>query len=83
MTTTGQSPADLCNAFQLAGAGAVVSTLWRVDDLDAQDEMKLFMQSYADSPETDKAELLAAAQRKLLKDQPHPFVWAAFTLSGS
>jgi CHAT domain-containing protein len=85
----GQSPADLRHAFHLAGARAVVSSLWSVDDEATRDLMVSFMDSYARRPAADMAEALARAQREMIdarrRDQDHdthPYFWAAFTLSG-
>jgi len=83
----GQSPADLRHAFHLAGARAVVSSLWSVPDRATRDLMTAFMQA---PPGQDRAAALRAAQLKVIQEMrksdvrhAHPFFWAAFTLSGS
>jgi hypothetical protein len=87
----GQSPADLRHAFHLAGARAVVSSLWSVDDKSTRELLVAFMRGWAGPAKMDKASALTAAQRELIdrmrKDpklmQAHPIFWALFTLSGS
>ncbi|MGO8746408.1 MAG: CHAT domain-containing protein [Thermoguttaceae bacterium] len=85
----GHSAASLRHAFHLAGAKVVVSTLWSVEDRTTKDLMVRFMNDVSLSPQSDKADALRRAQLKLidaLHDGPrhhtHPYLWAAFTLSG-
>ena len=89
VTSYGQSPADLRHAFHLAGARAVVSSLWSVEDEATRELMVSFMTGYG-RPGTNKADALVEAQRTMinklrqgLDHHAHPFFWAAFTLSGS
>jgi CHAT domain-containing protein len=87
----GQSPADLRQAFHIAGARAVVSTLWSVSDKHSSDLMTFFIEPLAKRDLADKAGALTDAQRKMIQTlradrmqrHAHPFFWAAFTLSGS
>ncbi len=83
----GQSPADLRQAFHFAGARAVVSAVWSVDDGSTCDLMIDFMHNLYSKPQPDKADALRRAQREEIHDtqwgrRTHPFYWAAFTLSG-
>ena len=86
--TYGQSPANLRHAFHLAGARAVVSALWGINDKATLEVMEPFMES-ACQPNVDKATALRAAQQqsirylRMYRDHAHPFYWAAFTISGS
>jgi CHAT domain-containing protein len=86
----GQSPADLRHAFHLAGARAVVSSLWSVADRHTRGLLVPFIESLARQGRADKAEALNEAQRRKIKElraspdrHAHPFFWAAFTLSGA
>jgi CHAT domain-containing protein len=83
----GQSPADLRHAFHLAGARAVVSSLWSVDDESTRNLMVPFIASLA-AKKPDKVAAFNQAQRRWIEQSratsghAHPFFWAAFTLSG-
>lgn len=80
-TTYGQSAASLRHAFHLAGAKSVVASLWSINDKETSELMVGFMRR-ALEPAADKADALRAAQREMQARHPHPFYWAAFTLSG-
>ncbi len=88
----GQSPADLRHAFHLAGARAVVSTLWSVDDKFTKDLMVNFMKKLVLGKLADRVRSLNEAQRDMIavlrkrnppQSHAHPFFWAGVTLSGS
>ena len=87
VTAYGHSAASLRHAFHLAGARAVVSSLWAVSDATTKDLLVSFMNDVAGG--LDKADALRLAQLKRIDQfsrgeypHTHPFLWGAFTLSG-
>ncbi len=90
----GEGLVGLTRAFQFAGAGSVVATLWRVADAPTERLMRAFYTELARGTPADLA--LALAQRQLLaSDRPawqrwigwgedfsHPYYWAGFVISG-
>ncbi len=84
----GQSPANLRHAFHLAGARAVVSALWAMNDRSSVELMEPFMDSVY-RRKLDKVSALCEAQQqsirylRMYRDHAHPYYWAGFTISGS
>ena len=75
--------ATLSRAFLLAGAKAVVSTLWSVDDTSSLFLMRKFYEHVASRQ--SPADALATAKRDMLKQygaQAVPYYWAGFTFEG-
>ena len=74
---------NLSQAFLLAGARNVISTLWPIDDTFTLFLMKQFYHHLAERSSVMDA--LTQAKRDLLatfKSQATPFAWAAFKLEG-
>jgi CHAT domain-containing protein len=79
----GEGVAGLRQAFQLAGAHAVVATLWRVPDQETTQVVTALFAQLADKGTS--ADALRAAQLRLIqsgKRTAHPYYWAAFTWTG-
>ncbi len=79
----GEGVQSLGRAFLAAGAGATVTSLWRVDDSATAEFMKQFYY-FLERNET-KGDALTLAKRRLVAtrgDLSHPYYWAAFVLNG-
>ena len=85
-TAAGRGVVGLRQAFHLAGAGAVVASLWQVPDAETAELMTGLFDQMAGGASPSAA--LAAAQRGLIRRRTaargaaHPFYWAAFSVSG-
>ncbi|MDH4184870.1 MAG: CHAT domain-containing protein, partial [Nitrospinota bacterium] len=77
--TGGDEVVGLNRAFLYSGARAVLSTLWRVDDLASALLIKHFYRGYSSM---EKAQALRAAQLAVKSRFGHPSYWAGFTLVG-
>jgi tetratricopeptide (TPR) repeat protein len=77
----------LRRAFQLAGAGTVITSLWPVEDKSAERWMGAlyrahFQKGAATAEAVRGAYLEVLASRRARKQSTHPFYWAAFVATG-
>jgi CHAT domain-containing protein/predicted negative regulator of RcsB-dependent stress response len=70
----------LSRAFLFAGTPSVMASLWNIDDQATSDLMQNFYQYLQQG--SSQAEALQKAQRETRSRYPHPYYWAAFTLTG-
>ena len=77
---SGDEMVGLVRAFLVAGAARVLASLWPVDD----EVTAAFMASFyaALCGGQTPAAALQLAQTEVMRQHPHPFYWAAFTLHG-
>jgi len=75
----GDELVGLQRAFLYAGTPAVVTTLWQVDDRASYELIRAF---YAHLGSAGPVDALRLAQVETLRTYPHPFLWAAFGLTG-
>ena len=79
----GEGLISLTRGFLYAGAGAVLASLWDVDDRATAELMKRFYQLHWQQKIAPPSALRQA--QRLLRAEPgweHPYYWAAFTLQG-
>ncbi|MCA9054183.1 MAG: CHAT domain-containing protein, partial [Planctomycetaceae bacterium] len=80
-TATGEGVAGLQMAFQLAGAGEVMATLWKIPDEETAELMTYFWDQRPQAKSSTAA--LRSAQLKLIESlddaglPSHPYYWAA------
>ncbi|MCB9251266.1 MAG: CHAT domain-containing protein [Flavobacteriales bacterium] len=80
---TNDNPVGLTQAFLVAGANSVISSLWSVSDDATFTLMKLFYDGISEGK--NLAEALRFAQLELMKSQAtsNPFYWSAFKVTGN
>lgn len=76
----GDDVVGFTRGFLYAGANSLVSSLWQVDDRATRDLMISF---YSNLKDVSKDEALRQAQISVKKQNPHPYFWAAFVLTGN
>jgi CHAT domain-containing protein len=77
----GEGVYGLQRAFRAAGAGSIMTSLWKVDDNATKDFMIFFYQQYLKTK--DKAAAFTAAQKAIKEKYIHPFYWGAFVMMGN
>ncbi len=75
---SGEGVYGLQRAFQIAGAGSVIMSLWKVSDEATKKLMTTFYSRWMGGMQKEKA--FFTAQKELRKDFPEPYFWGAFIL---
>ncbi len=76
----GEGVYGLQRAFRAAGAGSIMTSLWKVDDNATKDFMIFFYQQYLRS--NDKLAAFRLAQKAIKEKYKHPYFWGAFVMMG-
>jgi CHAT domain-containing protein len=84
-TTPGDSVSGLRSAFQIAGARAVVSSPWTINDEKGEAYMETFYRTLVEAGKQRTQTInqsLRQAKLTLVNQQQHPYYWAAFVMDG-
>ncbi|HQV06137.1 MAG TPA: CHAT domain-containing protein, partial [Chitinophagaceae bacterium] len=76
----GEGVYGLQRAFRAAGAGSIITSLWKVDDNATKDFMIAFYAELIQSKNTTKA--FIHAQKTIKEKYKLPYFWGAFVLVG-
>lgn len=76
----GEGVYGLQRAFSVAGARAILMSLWKVDDDVTRQLMTTFYRKWLQNG--DKVQAFRLAQQAVRKKYPQPFYWGAFVLVG-
>ncbi|MCF6360270.1 MAG: CHAT domain-containing protein [Cyclobacteriaceae bacterium] len=77
---SGEGVYGLQRSFEVAGAKAVIMSLWKVDDTATQLLMTSFYKNWVASK--DKLSSFRKAQMELKASYPEPYYWGAFVMQG-
>ena len=76
----GEGVYGLQRAFRAAGAGSIMTSLWKVDDNATKDFMIAFYQQFLKTK--NKSAAFISAQKTIKEKYIHPYFWGAFVMMG-